>query len=302
MMKRVVAVLNGRASGGHSPVQEALSVFRDLGVSIDEHRPETIDGLRGVIRERGPKADAVLVGGGDGTVNAALAPVLRCGVPLGVLPMGTANDFARTLGIPNNLRDACQALAAGCCGVVDVGLANGQPFVNAAGMGLSTRVARALSRDTKGRLGWLSYPAAVLASVRDQRPFRAEIAGDNGDVRVTSIQLTIGNGVYYGGGTPLADDASIRDGELDLYNVRALPLERLLRVAFAIRRGSQRQLEDGVDTLRGRRFRIDTQPSVTVSLDGEPLLRTPVEFSVAPGALRVLIPPGQVQAPELRSA
>ncbi len=301
-MKRVVAVLNGRASGGDSPVHEALGAFRDLGVSVDEHRPETIDGLRSVIRERGPRADAVLVGGGDGTINAALSAVLECGVPLGVLPLGTANDFARTLGIPKDLRAACEVLAAGRCGVVDVGMANGQPFVNAAGMGLSTRVARALDRDTKGWLGWLSYPAAVLASLRDQRPFRADIAVGSRRVRVTSIQLTVGNGVYYGGGTPLADDASIRDGELDLYNVRALPLERLLRVAFAIRRGSQRQLEDGVDTLRGHRFRIETQPAVTVSLDGEPLLQTPVEFSVAPGALRVLLPPGRVEAPELRTA
>lgn len=290
MKRRVVVLVNGRASGGDGPVGDVLTQFRRAGMEVDEHRPGSIEEMRDIIRQRGPGADVVVVGGGDGTINAALEPLLECGVPLGVLPMGTANDFARSVGVPAELCAAGAAIVEGRERAVDVGLANGCPFVNAAGMGLSVQVARALNRDTKGWLGMFSYPAAVLGSLRDQRPFQAEISGCGTNLRVPSIQLTVGNGVYYGGGTPLAQDAAIDDACLDLCNVRALPLERLLRVAFAIRRGRQQDLEDGADTLRGRRFRIETRPVVTVSLDGEPMLRTPVDFSVAPAALRVRVP------------
>jgi YegS/Rv2252/BmrU family lipid kinase len=230
------------------------------------------------------------VGGGDGTVNCALAAVLETGLPLGLLPMGTANDLARTLGVPADLEGACTLIASRSIRTIDIGLANGMPFVNAAGIGLSTSIARSLTRESKGRLGLLSYPAAVLNTLRQHRPFHVQIRSESGVRRASSIQLTVGNGVFYGGGTPLAEDAAIDDGRLDLYSIRAQPLTRMVQVAYAVLRGRQRQLDEGVDTDRGVCFHIDTTPRVTVSLDGEPRLRTPVRFSVAPGALRVFAP------------
>lgn len=293
-MKRVLVLLNGRASGSGLPVDNALDVLREVGIDVDVRQSDDADHMRFLIRAECRSVDAVIVGGGDGTVNSALTPMLEIGVPLGVLPMGTANDLARTLGVPTDLHRACTLIASRSVRTIDVGLANGRPFVNAAGIGMSTRVARALTENGKRRLGIFSYPAAVIDAWRRQKPFSAEIVSDEATRRVAAVQVTVGNGVYYGAGTPLAEDSAIDDGRLDLYSVHAQSLAGMIRAAIAVRRGVQREFEEGVDTARGVSFRISTRPCQAVSLDGEPLLETPVRFSVAPASLKVFAPPAAV--------
>jgi len=290
-MRRVVVLRNASASGGDAALDDALGLIRDVGIEAHVHTPESPDHMRFLIRAEAKTVDAVVVGGGDGTINCALKAVLECGLPLGILPLGTANDLARTLGIPPDLQDACALIASQTTRTIDVGWANNRPFVNAAGIGLSTQVARRLSVDTKRALGPFSYASAVAEALRSHRPFRATITSDSGVREVSSIQITIGNGIYYGGGTPLAEDAAIDDGRLDLYSVRPQSLPRLIAVAFAVRRGTQRQLGSGVDSASGAQFEIATRPRLTVSLDGEPVLRTPVLFRLAPRALTVFAPP-----------
>lgn len=290
-MKRLLLLCNAAASHGTVALDQGLSFVRDSGLEIDEHHPESADHMGRLIREHARRVDAVVVGGGDGTINAALPHVLEAGLPLGVLPLGTANDFARTLGIPADLESACAIIAAQATRRIDVGWANDRPFLNAAGIGMSTRLTVALSSNTKRRLGGLSYPAAVMQTFRDFRPFRARLKTPDGTRRIHSIQITVGNGVYYGGGTPVAEDSAIDDGRLDLYSVRPQPLGRLLAVAFAVRFGAQRQLPDGILTASGQTFEVTTARRMRVNLDGEPLLHTPVRFTVDPGRLDVLAPP-----------
>lgn len=290
-MKRLLLLANSKASSGQTPLEDALGVIRDTGLRVDVHRPSSVAQMQEMIREHQAVVDAVVIGGGDGSINAALPAVLEAGLPLGVLPLGTANDFARTLALPADLHGACGVIAAQAIRRVDVGWANDRPFVNAAGIGLSTRVARELSRDRKQRLGPLSYPAAVLDVIRQYRPFHAHIESPAGIRELESVQITVGNGVYYGGGNPVAEDCAIDDGRLDLYSVRPRPLGRLMAVAWALRQGSHARLREDVLTAGAATFHISTRPVMAVSLDGEPCLETPVSFRVAPGALAVLAPP-----------
>lgn len=284
---------NPSASGGDAALDDALSHIRDIGIEVQLHTPESADHMRFLIRAEARSVDAVIVGGGDGTINSALKPVLEAGLPLGILPLGTANDLARTLGVPDDLNEACALIASQQTRSIDVGWANDRPFVNAAGLGLSTRVARELSVEHKRILGPLSYASAVVEAFRRHRPFRAEIRSPDRIHRVSSIQITVGNGVYYGGGTPLAQDCAIDDGCFDLYSIRPQPLPKLIAVAFAVRRGTQRELGAGVDSACGAEFEIITRPRLTVSLDGEPSLKTPVRFRLAPRALTVFAPARQ---------
>ena len=290
-MKRVVVFRNASASGGDAVLDDALSLIRDIGIDAHVHTPESPEHLRFLIRAEARTVDAVVVGGGDGTINSALKPVLEAGLPLGILPLGTANDLARTLGIPTDLHEACALIASQSTRTIDVGWANNRPFVNAAGLGLTTQVARRLTVESKRALGPFSYAAAVVEAFRSHRPFRALIRSESGTREVSSIQITVGNGVFYGGGTPLAEDCAIDDGRFDLYSVRPQTLMRLLAVALAVRRGSQAQLGSGVDPATGTEFEITTRPRLTVSLDGEPALETPVQFRLAPRALAVFAPP-----------
>ncbi|MFU8816183.1 MAG: lipid kinase [Pseudomonadales bacterium] len=292
-LKRVLFVRNAAASRGSADLDDALAYVRELGLEVDERIPDDAEHMRFLIRAVARSIDAVLVGGGDGTVNSALKPVLEAGLPLGVIPLGTANDFARTLGIPADPYEAFAVVAAQSTRLVDVGWANNRPFLNAAGIGLSARIARDLDSVRKRVWGPLSYPLAVLESLRRQRAFRVRLQSPAGTQEFSSIQVTVGNGVYYGGGARVATDCAIDDGCLDVLSIRPQPLRRLLAVALALRNGSQ---ASGFDVAAGAVFEVATQPPLTVTLDGEPALPTPVSFRVAPRALRVFVPgPGSIR-------
>ncbi|MFW6093420.1 MAG: lipid kinase [Pseudomonadota bacterium] len=302
-MRRLLLLRNPSAGSGEALADDALGVLRDTGLELLEFEPRDASELDSLIRTHGAGVDAVVVGGGDGTLNASVEALLEVGRPLGVLPLGTANDFARTMGIPDDLHAACAIVGAGYVRRVDVARANGRPFLNAAGIGLSTRVARRLAREdgAKQRLGPFSYPAAVVEVLRAQRPFRARIASPGSVHELKSIQITVGNGVYYGGGAPLGQDCAIDDGCLDLYSIEPLPGWRLVIVALSVYRGTHTERDEGVATDRGAEFEVVTHPPMEVSLDGEPRFRTPVTFSVAPRALPVLAPRPETVAPEPRA-
>src|SRR5690606_17762447 len=112
---------NPSASGGDVALDDALSLLRDVGIESHVHTPESAEHMRFLIRAGARAVDAVIIGGGDGTVNAALKAVLESGLPLGVLPLGTANDLARTLGIPSDPAEACALIASCATRTIDVG-------------------------------------------------------------------------------------------------------------------------------------------------------------------------------------
>jgi diacylglycerol kinase (ATP) len=289
-VKRALFLRNSSASRGDTDLENALASIRDQGIEIDERVPDDAEHMRFMIRAVARSIDAVIIGGGDGTINLALKPILEAGLPLGVVPLGTANDFARTMGIPADPHEALAAVASRATRLVDVGWANGRPFLNAAGIGISAQIARNITSGRKRTWGPLSYAACVLESVRRQRPFRVRLQSVSGTREFSSIHVTIGNGVYYGGGARVADHCAIDDGCFDVSSVRPQPLHRLLAVALAVRRGKQENLESGVDVARGSLLEVTTHPPLTVTLDGEPALSTPVSFRVAPRALRVFVP------------
>src|SRR6185312_8598820 len=162
---------------------------------------ETPDEVSADIARRRHEADLVIVCGGDGTINSAAKGVLETGLPMGIMPMGTANDLARTLGIPDDLLKAADLIIAGNTSTVDLGEVNGHPFFNVASMGLSADLARGLTPEAKKRWGKLGYGLAALKVMAAARPFRAEIISDAGAVSVKTLQIAVGNGVHYGGGT-----------------------------------------------------------------------------------------------------
>jgi diacylglycerol kinase (ATP) len=289
-VKRVLFIRNSAASRGDADLEDALDAVREQGLEIDERVPDDAEHMRFMIRAVSRSIDAVIIGGGDGTINLALKPILEAGLPLGVVPLGTANDFARTMGIPADPHDALAVVAARATRLVDVGWANSRPFLNAAGIGISSQIARNITSERKRIWGPLSYPATVIESVRRQRPFRVRLQSVSGTREFSSIHVTVGNGVYYGGGARVAENGAIDDGCFDVSSVRPQPFHRLLAVALAVRRGKQETLECGVDVARGSLLELTTHPPLTVTLDGEPALSTPVSFRVAPRALRVFVP------------
>jgi YegS/Rv2252/BmrU family lipid kinase len=232
-----------------------------------------------------------VLGGGDGTMNAAAEALLETGLPLAILPLGTGNDLARTLGIPLDPVAAAEVAAGGATRRIDLGRVNDKHFFNVASIGLSVRVAEALTGEVKRRLGTLGYPVTVYRVLKEGRAFRAEIRPEGGGppLALQTIQLAVGNGRFYGGGLVVDERAEIDDRLLHLYALRPRPLWRLAARALAFRSG--RHDDPGaVEALAGRAFTVVTDRPMRVNTDGEITTRTPARFSVVPAALEVVVP------------
>jgi YegS/Rv2252/BmrU family lipid kinase len=234
--------------------------------------------------------DRVLIGGGDGTLHMALPALLGLEIPLGVLPLGTANDFANGLGIPVGVGDAVKVALEGRVVRVDVGRVDGTPFLNVASLGLGAKVTEHVSAELKARLGFLGYPRAMLGAYRKARPFRARIEVDDAPPRrMRCIHLAVGNGPRYGGGALIAEDARPDDGQLHLFALSPVPLWRLILMAPWLGLGRQRDLSEAL-TAKALRVRVQTSRPLPISADGEIVARTPATFDLLPSALAVLVP------------
>jgi YegS/Rv2252/BmrU family lipid kinase len=243
-----------------------------------------------LIRQYREQIDLVIVGGGDGSANAAVEGLLDTGLPLGILPLGTANNLARTLGIPSSLPEACQIIAQGCLHRIDLGWVNGQYFFNIASLGLSVEVNRRVSKKLKRHWGVFAYIVTALQVIWTARPFRVEIRWDNQSIHVKTLQITVANGRYYGSGLVIADDAAIDDQKLDLHSLEIRHWWEMLPLIPTALRGKS-VTGKGVRTIRSEEIHLSTRKPYAINTDGEQTTQTPARFRVIPQALSIFVPP-----------
>jgi YegS/Rv2252/BmrU family lipid kinase len=289
MTRRALLIMNTKSRSGQGALKSAMDGLRNHGIDVTHHECGSKDQLSPLIAEHGPQVDLVVVGGGDGTLNAAAEGVLKTGRPMGILPTGTANDLARTLDIPTDLDGAIQIIAAAKTRLIDMGSVNDKLFFNVASIGLSAELAQELTRDVKRRFGKLGYALAAIKVLGQARPFRATISDASGSVRSLTLQVAVGNGRFYGGGNIVASGAQIDDGTLDLYSLEFLQAWRLVVLLRSFRRGEHTEMSD-VRALRGTHFEIRTRRPRPVNADGEIVSVTPAIFRILPKALEVIVP------------
>jgi diacylglycerol kinase (ATP) len=268
----------------------ALEVLREGGVHVLEERPPDVRQLGAWILDHRGVADLVIIGGGDGTLNAAAEALVEAGLPLGVLPLGTANDLARTLEIPADPIAASRVIVDGETHRIDVGCVNGKHFFNVASLGLSVHVARELGVEVKRRWGVLGYPLTVWRALGQHQWFRAEIRCNGQRARVRSIQISIGNGRHYGGGMTIAADAQIDDGMLDVVSVAPQGLLELIVNLPAFRWGRHDRAPRMVRHWRCCEIEIRTAQPMPINTDGEVTTQTPATIVVVPQAIEVHVP------------
>lgn len=291
-------LVNGAARRGVAAYPAVLAGLVSGGVEV--RRAELIDPANlaaEVARAVDEGCTLLVVGGGDGTIGAVAG--LLAGVPadrrpvLGVLPLGTANDFARTLDLPVGVPPAVAVLGTGKVVDIDLGQANGLPFLNVASLGLSVGATHALRPAVKRRLGPLAYPLAALVAYRRHIPFQVRLEfpeGDHASLELTDLlQVGIGNGRHYGGGNTVAPDAGIDDSTLDVYAIAAGRLRDHLSLSRLLRDGSVVE-HHRVQHLVTRSMVLATDEPLEVNLDGEIATSTPVEFAVRRNAVEVVVP------------
>ncbi len=248
--------------------------------------------------------DAAIVAGGDGTVNEAVNGLVGTQTALGVLPVGTGNMWAKQLGVPTytlsnplRLRDAVEGLIQSSLRSVDVGVVGDRHFLCAAGIGLDAEVTASMEprpRRTK-RLGILPYALATVIVARDFPGVRTRVRLDGSIVRGRSLLVLISNIQQYGGKLHLIREARIDDGLLDVFVFKGLGLRYATR--HLVRMLSRRYLDDPrIVHRQARHIQVETEPVTAVQVDGDPLGTTPVDVSVVPKGLRVLVPPSAPKA------
>jgi len=267
--------------------------LREHGLELDAPDLSGADDVPAMIRRHADRVDLVIVGGGDGSMNAAAPALVETGLPLGVLPLGTANDLARTLDIPIDVEQACDTACTGVPHRIDLGMVNGKPFFNVAHVGLAVRVMDEMSAGSKRHLGVLAYPLSVLRALRSIHAFRVQVMCDGRARLLRTIQLSIGNGRHFGGGMTVAAPARIDDGSFFLCSVRPLGWREGLRALTRLSslRAGEFTACDPVYVEQGRRIEVRTRVPMAVSADGELVAHTPAVFELLAGAIEVFVPP-----------
>ncbi len=238
-------------------------------------------------------ASIVVAAGGDGTCGEVAGGILNTGARLGILPLGTGNDFARCVGIADKLPAAVENLLAGKPRPVDLGLvensAGRRYFLNIAGCGFDAAVAQRVNRGYRLLHGTAAYVAAVLQTILTFRPALLRVHLDVQTVQHRALLCSVANAQYYGGGMRIAPLAQIDDGWLDVCLVRAVPKVEFVRMFPRVFSGTHIHHPHFL-MYRARRVYVESTPAVPVLVDGDVMGTTPVRFEVQPGAIEAILP------------
>jgi diacylglycerol kinase family enzyme len=237
--------------------------------------------------------DGVVAAGGDGTVSTVAAALVGSDIPLGVLPLGTLNHFARDTGIPLALEAAVKTIAQRRTVKVDVGEVNGRTFLNNSSIGIYPDVVmqREALRE-QGYRKWTAFAVATTNIVRNFRGVAVKITADRPTEIARTPFLMVGNNEYQVDGIHLGDRVRLNGGQLSAYlapHLHARELPKLFALALAGRARGGQLLESFVT----RELRVETpgSRSLRVALDGEiVVMTTPLHYRVRPLALRVIVP------------
>lgn len=273
--------------------EDVERLFRDAGMDPQMHEltdPAAIP--EAVRRALAGRPEAVVVGGGDGTVSAAAAVLAGGATPLGVLPLGTLNHFAKDAGIPTDLPDAVGTVAARHTRPVDVGRVNDRIFINNASIGIYPSIVESRDRlRAEGRSKWAALVLATANVLRREGEVAIRLEDDRARTLARTPFVFVGNNEYLAEGFRLGARTRLDAGKLYVYFAPPVRTRNLPRLFAAALFGVARR-EHALHSLAGTRFWIDTPAkAINVACDGEVLtLTTPLDYRSWPGALTLLVP------------
>ncbi|MDQ6887107.1 MAG: YegS/Rv2252/BmrU family lipid kinase [Gemmatimonadota bacterium] len=231
-------------------------------------------------------ADVAIAVGGDGTINEVLNGLDGSKVALGIIPVGTANDFARQVGIPDDPDHAMDVILQRKPVRIDTASLNGRRFLNVSTGGMGAEATAETPPEAKEQLGPLAYALTGVRKLADLQATRAHFSGKGFELEGEFLIFGVGNARVTGGGTMIAPRASLTDGLLDICVVESMPLPRLSRVLLKLRRG-QHVGEEGVHYAQLPALEIEAERAVSVNVDGESLESARLSYRSRPRDLLV---------------
>ena len=287
--KQAILIVNAASRSGADAFEEARDKLVAAGIELlDAKAVKQPKRMGAAIKAAVSKAPMVIVGGGDGSLSSSIEHFMGGETVFALLPLGTANSFARTLGIPLDLDGAIAVIADGEPRTVDVGCIDGNHFLNAAALGLAPKVAETVPHGLKRTLGRFGYLLWAGWSAANFNAFRLTV--DDGKRRRTvwATEARIANGRFHGG-MELIENADVESGEIIVQAVTGRSVFGLGWSYFAsavklkARHATTREF-------RGRKLIVSTRPKMLVSVDGELGAETPLTVSAVPEAVVVAAP------------
>ncbi len=284
--KRAVLIVNARSRKGRRLFRKAVEGLRQRGVEIiSGHAIRNPKLLQPTVRQAVDSGAAmIIVGGGDGSLSSSVDYFVGHDIVFGLIPLGTANSFARTMGIPLDIEGALDVIAYGKPRRIDLGMIESDYYANCAAIGLSPLIAETVPYWLKSWFGKLGYACWALICLIRFRPFKLIVNGEE----IEAVEVRIANGGFHGG-TELVDAADVQSGEIIVQAVIGKTRRWLLWSWFA----SLLRLDARKSTTRdfhGTKLSIETEPPLPISIDGEVAAKTPVVARVAADVILVAAP------------
>lgn len=300
LANNLVAHLIFNPVAGQGNAEQELELIRQLlqpHMSLHIHETTAATNPKELVQDAlAQGADLVIASGGDGTISAVAGALIGTGIPLGIIPRGTANAFAVALGIPRLLpvRNACQVILAGHTRKVDAARCNDIPMILLVGIGYEAEMVDLASRELKEQWGVMAYLMAGWQMLDEQDQFQAEIEAGGEVYELQASAITVANAapptsvLAQGAGAVIYDDGLL-DVTIAAAETKVQAITTMLRMlgAALVRSGSQQQ---NVVHGRAKTIKINTVPPQKVVVDGEVIGTTPVKVECIPEGLIVLAP------------
>lgn len=294
--RQAILIVNAMSRSGAKAFDEVRHKLIAAGIELIAARAiDDPNEMEPAVRDAIARAPMVIIGGGDGSLSSNVDFFVGHDTVFAVVPLGTANSFAGTLGIPKGVDSAIDVIANGTRKRIDLGRINDDYFVNAAAIGLSPMIAETVPHNLKRYLGKLGYFIWALRCAVKFLPFSMTIENDDGRrERLWATEVRIANGTHHGG-IELVESQELDSGDIV---VQAVTGKSILRLAWSwlatilklrARHGTTREF-------RGKSMKLSTRPRLRISIDGEIAAKTPVTVCVARGAIEIAAPrDGQFQ-------
>ena len=288
--KEAILIVNAMSRKGANVFEEARDKLTAAGVRlIDSHAVHQPEEMEPTVKAAIAKAPMVIIGGGDGSLSSSVDFFVGKDTVFAILPLGTANSFAKTLGIGDELDSAVDAIANGQRRRIDLGMIDGDYFANAAALGLSPLIADTVPHKLKRYLGMVGYMLWAVRVAFKFRPFRLIVTDDDGKQhRVWATEARIANGTHHGG-VELVEEQALDSGEIVIQAVTGKSLWGLAWSWFATL-FKLRHRKQTVTEWWGQRLYLEARPPQKISIDGEIAARTPVTIEVADACIEVAAP------------
>jgi YegS/Rv2252/BmrU family lipid kinase len=288
--KQAILVVNAMSRRGADVFEEARTKLELAGVElIDAHAVTEPEKMDGIVIDAIARAPMVIVGGGDGSLSSNVDHFVGKNTVFAILPLGTANSFAKTMGMGVDLDTAIDVIANGRRRRIDLGVIDGDYFVNAAALGLSPLIADTVPHNLKRYLGMIGYMIWAARVAFKFRPFRLRITHEDGRVeKAWATEARVFNGTHHGG-VELAEDQALDSGEIVIQAVTGKSLWGLAWSWFAtLFKLRNRKLT--TTEWWGQKLTLEARPRQKISIDGEIAAKTPVTVEVADAVIEIAAP------------